>query len=54
LHKELVQSGRMSERAFHDATLQQNAIPIELIRARLEGLPLTPETKPSWRFYPLD
>ena len=31
LHEELVQSGRMTNREFHDAVLQQNSIPIELL-----------------------
>ncbi len=51
LHKELVQSGRMSERAFHDAILQQNSIPIELVRAILTDQPLTRAFETSWRFY---
>jgi uncharacterized protein (DUF885 family) len=37
LHGELVASGRMTERAFHDAVLRENAIPVELIRAALTG-----------------
>src|SRR5204863_2940936 len=32
LHKELVESGKMTDKAFHDAVLQQNSIPIALIR----------------------
>ncbi len=54
LHRELVESGRLSERAFHDGVLQGGNMPIELVRARLEQLPLTREWKPAWRFYPLD
>jgi uncharacterized protein (DUF885 family) len=51
LHGELVTSGRMTEREFHDAVLRENAIPIELIRARLSGAEIVPEFKTSWRFY---
>jgi hypothetical protein len=53
LHKELVVSGKMTERAFHDAILQENSIPVELIRADLSGQPLTRNYKASWKFYDL-
>src|SRR5690606_24205656 len=52
LHAELVSSGRMSEREFHDAVLRENAIPIALIRARLSGATLERPELPRWRFYP--
>jgi len=52
MHTELVDSGKMSDRVFHDAILMSGTMPIELVRARLEKLPLTRETKTSWRFYP--
>src|SRR5690606_3390775 len=51
LHAELVSSGRMSEREFHDAVLEENAIPIALIRARLSGS-IASADLPRWRFYP--
>jgi hypothetical protein len=41
----------MTNRAFHDEVLQENAIPIEMIRASLTGTKLTRDFKPSWRFY---
>jgi len=51
LHAELVGSGRMQEREFHDAVLRENAIPVELIRAALmPELDLDPEAAPGWRF----
>jgi len=50
LRRECVDSGRMSDRVFHDAVLRENAIPIELIRSRLLALPLTRDFRPSWRF----
>ncbi len=53
LHKELVDSGKMTNRDFHDALLKENSIPVELIRADLTGQPLTRDYKPSWRFYDL-
>ncbi len=51
LHKELVGSGKMTERQFSDAVLHENSMPIELLRADLENLTLTPDFKTSWKFY---
>ena len=51
LRRELVGGGGMAERAFHDAVLHQNSIPIELVRAALdEQVELTKEFKARWRF----
>jgi len=51
LHKELVASGKLTERKFHDTILKQNAIPIELVRAHLMQRKLPRGFKSSWRFY---
>ena len=51
LKKELVDSGKMSYKDFHDAFIQQNAMPIEMERAILENLPLAKDHKAAWRFY---
>jgi uncharacterized protein (DUF885 family) len=50
LRREVVDSGKMTERAFHDALLTYGPIPIELIRATMLGVPLSPDTRASWRF----
>ncbi len=50
LQRELVEGGRMSEKSFHDAVLQQNSIPIELIRASLTGTKLAADMGATWRF----
>jgi uncharacterized protein (DUF885 family) len=50
LAAELVDGGRMDLRAFHDAVLRQNSIPIELVRAALSEEPLSRELRPNWRF----
>lgn len=50
LHKELVDSGRMTDRAFHDAVLQGGPMPIAMVRARLENLPLTRDGPTPWKF----
>jgi len=50
LHQELVASGRMTNRAFHDAILQGGSMPVEMVRARLTDQPLPRDWGPSWRF----
>jgi uncharacterized protein (DUF885 family) len=50
LHAELVQSGRMTNREFHDSILQGGNMPVEMVRARLLGEPIDREHRPSWRF----
>ncbi|MEE8466810.1 MAG: DUF885 family protein [Planctomycetota bacterium] len=51
LHKELVESGRMTDREMHDFILRQGSIPIELLRASMTDQSLSREFRPSWRFY---
>lgn len=51
LHKELVESKKMTDREFHDAILHENSMPVELLRADLEHLPLTRDYTSSWKFY---
>ena len=48
LHRELVESGKMTDRQFHDAILMGGAMPVPYVRARLTGNP--PDA--NWRFYP--
>lgn len=50
LHGELVQSGRMSNREFHDRILQNGRIPVEMVRALLVDAPLARDTRSTWRF----
>jgi len=50
LHRELVGGGRMSEREFHDAFLQENCMPIAMLRALLTGAPLARDFRADWRF----
>jgi uncharacterized protein (DUF885 family) len=51
LHAELVDSGKMTNRDFHDAILKENRIPIEMVRASLTRQKLTRDFSPSWKFY---
>jgi uncharacterized protein (DUF885 family) len=51
LHHELVDSGRMTAREYHDAVMLGGRMPVELVRARIAGLPLTRDYEAQWRFY---
>lgn len=51
LNKELVGSGKMTNRAFHDQILRENRIPIEMVRAILTKQKLTRDYKTTWKFY---
>ena len=51
LRRELVDSGKMTNRAFHDAVLKENRIPIEMVRASLTGQKLTRDFVSNWKFY---
>ena len=53
LRQELVIKGKMTEKQFHDRILQENEMPIELLRALIKGQALTSDLKASWRFYKL-
>ena len=50
LHQEVVGAGKITTKQFNDAVLASGPIPIEMVRAALLNLPLTPETKPNWKF----
>lgn len=51
LHKELVDGGKMTDKAFHDAILKENRIAVEMIRADLSQQKLTSDFRSSWRFW---
>jgi uncharacterized protein (DUF885 family) len=53
LKKELVDSGKMSFRQYHDAVLKENMMPIEMLRAILLNKPVPKDFASSWRFYKL-
>ncbi len=50
MHKELVESGKMTNRQFHDAILHENNMPVEMVRAALTHQKLTPNFKSTWKF----
>jgi hypothetical protein len=51
LYEELVKSGDMTAREFHDSIMQGGRLPIELVRARLTRQKLSPDFRSEWRFY---
>jgi hypothetical protein len=50
LHGELVGSGKMTNREFHDEILKGGRMPIEMVRARLLGIAPAEDFKSDWRF----
>lgn len=50
LRHEIVDQGKMTDRQFNDTVLTYGTIPVEMIRAGMLNLPLTRNTKPSWKF----
>ncbi|HSF25486.1 MAG TPA: DUF885 family protein [Blastocatellia bacterium] len=51
LRRELVESGKMTNRQFHDSVLKTNRIPIEMVRASLTNQKLGREFSSGWKFY---
>jgi Bacterial protein of unknown function (DUF885) len=50
LRQELVASGKMTERDFHDAILKESHMPVEMVRAALTGASLSRDYTPGWKF----
>jgi uncharacterized protein (DUF885 family) len=50
LHRELVDSGKMTNRQFHDAVLREGRMPIEMIRAVLTRQGLERDFTSNWKF----
>lgn len=51
LKRELVDSGKMTFKQFHDSFIQQNMMPIEMERAILENKPPAKDFATNWKFY---
>jgi uncharacterized protein (DUF885 family) len=51
LRQELVQSGKMTAKAFHDTILREGSMPIEMLRAALAGQPLSRDYRAQWKYY---
>ncbi|PQO40103.1 DUF885 family protein [Blastopirellula marina] len=51
LHRQLVESGQMSDRDFHDAIMHQNFAPVSMVRDILMQKELTADYRPAWNYY---
>ena len=51
LHREMVVSGKMTNRAFHDLILQSGSMPVEMVRATVMGQNINKEFSTQWKFY---
>lgn len=49
LYTELVESGQMTAREFHDTILKGGRMPVEMVRARLTNQVLTRDYEANWR-----
>ena len=50
LHRDLVGTGSMSDRQFHDAVITGGSMPVEMVRARLTKQAPARDHRPAWRF----
>lgn len=50
MKKELVDSGKMTYKEYHDAVLSENSMPVEMVRAILSNQNLTRDFKTKWEF----
>ena len=51
LHKELVDSGKMTNKEFHDRIITMNAMPVEIIKAIMTDQKISKNYKAKWKFY---
>jgi uncharacterized protein (DUF885 family) len=51
LHRDLVDSKKMTDKDFHDAVLREGSIPVEMVRAILTRQKLRKDHLPMWRYY---
>ena len=51
LHRDLVDTRKMTDRQFHDAILKEGPIPVEMVRAILTKQKLTRDFATNWRYY---
>jgi uncharacterized protein (DUF885 family) len=51
LNRELVGSGRMTAKQFHDSVMRAGAMPVEMLRALLSNQTLARDYTARWRYY---
>ncbi len=50
LYKEMVASGKMKDREFHDAVLEGGSMPVETVRVRVRKETIPRDYTPRWKF----
>jgi len=50
LHEEMVGSGKMTDREFHDAVLEGGSMPVEMVRVRIRKESIPRSYTPRWKF----
>ena len=50
LHEEVVGSGKMTDREFHDAVLEGGSMPVEMVRVRVRKESIPRSYAPRWKF----
>ena len=53
LRNEIIADKKMTVKQFHDAVMQQNSMPIEMLRNILTGQPIKEDYQTNWKFYKL-
>ncbi|TDQ32996.1 DUF885 family protein [Zeaxanthinibacter enoshimensis] len=51
LKEELVDSGQMTYKEYHDAVMKENSMPVEIVRALLTSKKLNKDFSSEWKFY---
>ncbi len=51
INRELVESGKMSLKAFNDTVIEMGSMPFPLVRLALNGTKLSPDMPLAWEFY---
>ncbi len=52
LHKEVVETGKMTDCEFHDRILMAGGMPIEMVRVLLTNPDIHRDFQPTWKFAP--
>ena len=50
LRDEVVNTGKMTEKEYHDLIMGQNAMPVEILRAKVTAVPLEKDHTANWKF----
>jgi uncharacterized protein (DUF885 family) len=50
LHEEMIGSGKMTDREFHDAVLEGGSMPVEMVRVRVRKEVIPRNYTARWKF----